>query len=144
MKAAISKQSIEMKIERQKAIINRLVTAALVCGAILVVALVLIPFCEVLSKIKPSGVGQWFEPSGVGQWLRVKRLSFFVGTAFLFSFYCPVTASAVLFAAGVEILRIWGSYSVTTVLFQGFCSVIIVLMNQLQMAALAGTPIGSS
>lgn len=135
MKAAVSKQQmILMEIERQKVIINRLVTAALVCGAILVVTLVLIPFCESLMYNRPTGVGQW---------LRV-RLFLFAGTAFLFFFYCPVTASAVLFAAGVEILRLWGSYSVTTVLLQGFSSVIIVLMNQLQMAALAGTPIGSS
>lgn len=133
MKADLSNQ-IAMEIERQKAIINKLVTAALVCGAILVAALVLLTFCESLLKFKPSGVGQW---------LRV-RLFLFAGTAFLFPFYRPVTVSAMLFVAGVEIVRLWASYSVTMLQLQGYSYVIIVLMNQLQMAALAVTPIGSS
>ena len=135
MKTAISPpQSIALEIERQKTIISKLVTAALVCGAILVAAFLVIPFCESLSTNKPTGVGQW---------LRV-RLFLFAGTAFLFAYYCPVTVLAVLFAAGVDILRLWGSYSVTMVFLQGFSSVIIAMMNQLQMAALAVAPIGSS
>lgn len=125
---------IAMEIERQKAIINKLVTAVLICGAILVAALTLLFFCEYSLSFKPSGVGQW---------LRV-RLFLFAGTAFLFAFNCPVTVSAMLFVGCVEIVRLWASYSVTMLQLQGYSYVIIVLMNQLQMAALAVTPIGSS
>lgn len=81
--------------------------------------------CEFLSMYKPSGVGQW---------LRVQP-SLVAGMAFLFS--------PALLLVGVVIVRLWGSYSVTRYL-QGHSWIIIVLMNQPRVSALACTPIGSS
>ena len=82
--------------------------------------------CESLSTNKPSDIGQW---------LRV-RLSLVAGMAFLFF--------SVLVLAGIVIVRVWGSYSVTGSYLQGHSCRIIVLMNQPRVAALSGTPIGSS